>query len=65
MAPLLVLGAATLLARLAGRLGVTALDWQASMRVGLAVMFGFTAVAHSIDNRLQPTAAGAMLGRSG
>jgi uncharacterized membrane protein len=46
MAPLIVLGAATLLARLAGRLGVTALDWPASMRVGLAVMFGFTATAH-------------------
>lgn len=47
MAPLVVLILATLLARLAGRLGVTALrDWAAATRVGLAVMFCFTAVAH-------------------
>jgi uncharacterized membrane protein len=46
MVPLIVLGTATLLARLTGRLGATALDWPASVRVGLAVMFGFTAAAH-------------------
>ncbi|HVE65494.1 MAG TPA: DoxX family membrane protein [Thermoanaerobaculia bacterium] len=53
MAPLIVLAAATLLARLAGRLGVASLrDWQAATRVGLAVMFLFTAAAHF--NRMQP-----------
>jgi uncharacterized membrane protein len=47
MAPLIVLVTVTLLARLAGWLGVLALrDWAAATRVGLAVMFGFTAVAH-------------------
>lgn len=47
MAPLIVLVVATLLARLAGRLGpglVT--DWRGAVRVGLAVMFFFTASAH-------------------
>ena len=53
MAPLIVLVAATLLARLAGRLGVVSLrDWAAATRVGLAVMFLFTAVAHF--NRMRP-----------
>ncbi len=47
MAPLIVLIAATLLARLAGQLGVASLrTWQASTRVGLAVMLFFTAAAH-------------------
>ena len=47
MAPLVVLVFVTLLARLAGRLGVAALnDWAAATRVGLAVMFCFTAAAH-------------------
>jgi uncharacterized membrane protein len=47
MAPLIVLLAVTLLARLAGRLGVASLrDWAAATRVGLAVMFLFTAAAH-------------------
>jgi uncharacterized membrane protein len=47
MAPLIVLVLATLLARIAGRLGVMALrDWAAATRVGLAVMFCFTAAAH-------------------
>jgi len=47
MAPLIVLVTATLIARLAGQLGVHALrDWAAATRVGLAVMFCFTAVAH-------------------
>ena len=47
MAPLIVLVSASLLARLAGRLGVRALDaWPAALRVGIAVMFGFTAPAH-------------------
>ena len=47
MAPLLVLVAATVLARLAGRLGVAPLrHWAAATRVGLAVMLCFTAAAH-------------------
>lgn len=47
MAPLIVLVAVTLLARLVGQLGVAPLrDWAAATRVGLAVMFCFTAAAH-------------------
>lgn len=47
MVPLIVLVAATLLARLAGRLGVTPLrHWSAATRVGLAVMLCLTASAH-------------------
>jgi uncharacterized membrane protein len=47
MAPLIVLVVAALLARLIGQLGVEALrDWAAATRVGLAVMFCFTAAAH-------------------
>jgi uncharacterized membrane protein len=47
MAPLIVLGAAVLLARLIGQVGVTSLrDWAACTRVGLAVMLLFTAAAH-------------------
>lgn len=47
MAPLIVLVVVTLLARLAGQLGATALrDWRAACRVGLSVMLVFTAAAH-------------------
>lgn len=47
MAPLIVLVAVTLGARLAGRLGAAPLaNWAAATRVGLAVMFCFTAAAH-------------------
>jgi uncharacterized membrane protein len=47
MAPLIVLVVVTLLARLAGQLGVRPLrDWAAATRVGLAVMLCFTAAAH-------------------
>ena len=47
MIPLIVLIVVALLARLTGQLGVTRLrDWAASTRVGLAVMFCFTAAAH-------------------
>ena len=47
MAPLIVLVVVVLLARLIGQLGVGHLrDWAASTRVGLAVMFCFTAAAH-------------------
>ena len=46
MAPLIVLAAATLIARLVGRLGVSGLDWAGATRVGLAAMFCFTAAAH-------------------
>ena len=47
MAPLIVLVVVTLLSRLIGYLGVNPLrDWAACTRVGLAVMFCFTAAAH-------------------
>lgn len=47
MAPLIVLVVTVLLARLVGQMGVSPLrDWAASTRVGLAVMFCFTAAAH-------------------
>lgn len=47
MAPLIVLIAATLLARLAGWLGVKPLQhWPAATRVGLAAMLCLTASAH-------------------
>jgi uncharacterized membrane protein len=47
MAPLITLVAGTLLARLAGLLGFDALDgWPAALRVGLALMFVLTGLAH-------------------
>jgi uncharacterized membrane protein len=47
MAPFIVLITATLLARVAGQVGVTPLrEWAGATRVGLAVMFCFTAAAH-------------------
>ena len=47
MAPLIVLVTVTLLARLIGQFGVAHLrDWAAATRLGLAVMFCFTAAAH-------------------
>jgi uncharacterized membrane protein len=47
MVPLIVLVAVTLLARAIGYFGVAYLrDWAAATRVGLAVMFCFTAAAH-------------------
>ena len=52
MAPLIVLVVVTLVARLIGRFGVTQLrDWAAATRVGLAVMFLFTAAAHFNSTR--------------
>jgi uncharacterized membrane protein len=47
MLPLIVLVVVTLVARAAGRFGVPGVrDWAAATRVGLAVMFFFTAAAH-------------------
>jgi uncharacterized membrane protein len=47
MAPLIVLVVVTLVARLIGHVGgAHARDWAASTRIGLAVMFCFTAAAH-------------------
>ena len=47
MAVLIVLVVVTLLARLAGAAGVVFLNgWAAAIRLGLAAMFCFTAVAH-------------------
>lgn len=52
MAPLIVLVVVTLVARLIGHFGVTHLrDWAAATRVGLAVMFLFTAAAHFNSTR--------------
>ena len=52
MAPLFVLVAATLLARLVGQFGARPLrDWTGATRVGLAVMFCFTAAAHAAYQR--------------
>jgi uncharacterized membrane protein len=53
MAPLIVLVTVTLLARLAGGMGVASLrNWTAATRVGLAVMLCFTAAAHF--NNMRP-----------
>ncbi|MEU4772228.1 DoxX family membrane protein [Micromonospora sp. NPDC023644] len=47
MAPLIALLVGTALARLAGLVGVAALDgWHPALRVGLALMFVVTGVAH-------------------
>jgi uncharacterized membrane protein len=47
MAVVIVLVASLLIARIAGALGVPALDsWPAATRVGLAALFLFTAIAH-------------------
>ncbi|PZF91579.1 DoxX family protein [Micromonospora deserti] len=47
MAPLIALVAGAALARLAGLTGVDALNgWQPALRVGLALMFVLTGVAH-------------------
>jgi uncharacterized membrane protein len=52
MAPLIVLVVVTLVARLIGHFGVAHLrDWAAAVRVGLAVMFLFTAAAHFNSTR--------------
>jgi uncharacterized membrane protein len=52
MAPLIVLVVATLIARLIGHFRVTHLrDWAAATRVGLAMMFFFTAAAHFNSTR--------------
>ncbi|MFG1868985.1 DoxX family protein [Micromonospora arborensis] len=52
MAPLIALLVGTALARLAGLAGISALDgWHPALRVGLAVMFTLTAVAHFAGQR--------------
>jgi len=52
MAPLIVLVVVTLVARLIGHFGVPQLrDWASATRVGLAVMFFFTAAAHFNSTR--------------
>lgn len=49
---LIVLVTVTLLARVAGQLGASALrDWRAATRVGLAAMFCVTAAAHFVGLR--------------
>ncbi|MEV7329193.1 DoxX family membrane protein [Micromonospora sp. NPDC093244] len=52
MAPLIALVVGTALARLAGLAGISALDgWHPALRVGLAVMFVLTGVAHFAGQR--------------
>ncbi|WP_433316405.1 DoxX family membrane protein [Micromonospora chersina] len=52
MAPLIALAAGTAAARLAGLLGVDALDgWHPALRIGLALMFLLTASAHFLSRR--------------
>ncbi|MET8263337.1 DoxX family membrane protein [Micromonospora arida] len=52
MAPLIALIVGTALARIAGLVGISALDgWHPALRVGLAVMFTLTAVAHFAGQR--------------
>lgn len=52
MAPLIALVAGFTLARLAGLLGVAALDgWHPALRVGLAALFALTAFAHFTGRR--------------
>jgi uncharacterized membrane protein len=52
MAPLIALIVGTVVARLAGFIGIDALnDWQPALRVGLAVMFTVTGVAHFTAKR--------------
>ncbi|SCG51425.1 DoxX family protein [Micromonospora humi] len=52
MAPLIALLAGTALARIAGPLGVDALDgWHPALRVGLSLMFVLTGAAHFTSRR--------------
>ncbi|MET7370987.1 DoxX family protein [Micromonospora arida] len=52
MAPLIALIVGTALARIAGLVGISTLDgWHPALRVGLAVMFTLTAVAHFVGQR--------------
>ncbi|WP_435203949.1 DoxX family protein [Micromonospora sp. bgisy143] len=52
MAPLIALIVGTTLARLTGLAGVTALDgWHPALRVGLALMFVVTGIAHFVGRR--------------
>ncbi|MGW3892948.1 DoxX family protein [Micromonospora chokoriensis] len=52
MAPLIALLVGSALARLAGLAGISALDgWHPALRVGLALMFTLTAVAHFVGRR--------------
>ncbi|MFI7281626.1 DoxX family protein [Micromonospora chersina] len=52
MAPLIALVAGTAAARIAGLLGLAALDgWHPALRVGLALMFLLTGVAHFASRR--------------
>lgn len=52
VAPLIALLTGTALARVAGLLGVAALDgWHPALRVGLALMFLLTGVAHFASRR--------------
>lgn len=52
MAPLIALVVGSALARLAGLAGIAALDgWHPALRVGLALMFAVTGLAHFVGRR--------------
>ncbi|MEU8217529.1 DoxX family membrane protein [Micromonospora taraxaci] len=52
MAPLIALLVGSALARVAGLAGISVLDgWHPALRVGLALMFTLTAVAHFVGRR--------------
>ncbi|GAB3816205.1 DoxX family protein [Micromonospora zhanjiangensis] len=52
MAPLIALIAGTAAARIAGLLGIAALDgWHPALRAGLALMFALTGLAHFASRR--------------
>jgi uncharacterized membrane protein len=54
MAPLVILMLGSLVARVSGLMGVDALDtWPAALRVGLALMFTATGLAHFIGMRAE------------
>jgi uncharacterized membrane protein len=48
MVPIITLTVVTLLARLTGAIGVDALDWQTSLRIGFAAMFLVTGAVHFV-----------------
>lgn len=54
MAPLVFLGLGSALARVLGLVGIDALDgWSPALRVGLALMFTATGLAHFVGMRAQ------------
>jgi uncharacterized membrane protein len=61
MVPIITLAAVTLLARLTGVVGVDALDWQTSLRVGFAAMFLLTGAVVAVTGVLEIAGAVGLL----